>query len=95
VKDAVDKNMHSPSSKQFDRLLELLSKPLKYGGSDLEDLSRYLEAWRELPNLPEELRVPEFNLTLDQFQILQGDCDTYIHPIGPSKLARYRSKDGG
>jgi hypothetical protein len=46
-------------------------------------------------HLPEELYVPELNLTRDQFQILQGDCDTYIHPIGPSKLACYRFKDEG
>jgi hypothetical protein len=50
----------------------MLERPVLHEGFELAKLSKYLDAWRELPGLPSELYPPAIELTRDMFTLRRG-----------------------
>lgn len=81
VKQAAAERKHGISSRQFDILLDLVDKPVRYNGYQLPALKRYLTQWEQLPGLPPELRLPDSAITSAQFDM-------------PSDLRSPRDREG-
>ena len=61
VYNIYDEVKYDIGPQQFDTLTDLLFTPLHHGGHEFEQLEKYLNEWRNLPGMPEDLKPPHIN----------------------------------
>lgn len=70
IKAACAIESYGLKAEHFGRIISLLHRPLAFEGLiELPGLVKYLEGWRQMPNLPLELYPPDIKLTEDMFSI--------------------------
>jgi hypothetical protein len=67
VKAACATELYGLKAEHFEGIISLLQSPLGFHGLKLPHLIKYLERWRQMPNLPPELYPPDIQLTDDMF----------------------------
>jgi molecular chaperone HtpG len=68
VQDACREHVAGLDEEKWNVLIGLLKSPAWYFGLQVEELAQYLERWNDLLDLPPELRVPDVELTTQQFR---------------------------
>lgn len=69
VKTACATKSYGLKDEQFRGIISQMGSPLSYQGHKLPNLVRYIEAWKQMPNLPPDLYPPDIKLTDDMFSI--------------------------
>jgi len=82
VRDASRERQFGLTEGQFSQIVSLLENPLSYGGHELSRLSAYVEAWRSLPDLPEDLYPPEGALGMEMFGLWRMSGEGVDSPRG-------------
>jgi hypothetical protein len=67
VRDASRKRQFGLTEGQFSQIVSLLKNPLSFHGHELSRLSAYVDAWRSLPDLPDDLYPPKGALVREMF----------------------------
>lgn len=67
VRNASLDELYNLKKELFTTTLNRIFDYIHYSNRQIKDLRNYLSAWREIPNLPEELYPPEIELTPEMF----------------------------
>jgi hypothetical protein len=72
AKDACYRKVHSLRPDQYENIRDMLFTAAAYGAHNLQQVTQYLDGWRQIPGLPTELYPPK-NPSAEQFLLTSPD----------------------